>query len=50
VKQVACWQSNGLPVRAVADSFDAAIMIGQHAKTNTDGGHYVITVRFLLRI
>jgi len=28
------------------DSFDAAIMIGQHAKTNTDGGHLCHTGSF----
>jgi len=28
------------------DSFDAAIMVGQHAKTNTDGGHLCHTGSF----
>jgi len=30
------------------DSFDAAIMIGQHAKTNTDGGHLCHTGSFAI--
>ena len=33
---------------ACGDSFDAAMMIGQHAKTNTDGGHLCHTGSFAI--
>ncbi len=33
---------------ACDDSFDAAIMVGQHAKTNTDGGHLCHTGSFAI--